>query len=96
MEGISSQCDCVVAQTHPEHARCDEIFQAGKDGPGGWLRLADRYGGLVKPDIVFFGEQACCPNPRWDLRGVPSTVRRFADAVTRAFFSIGGGGFSAV
>jgi NAD-dependent deacetylase sirtuin 2 len=35
----------------------------GKEGPGGWLELAERYGGLVKPDIVFFGEQA-----RWALK----------------------------
>ena len=28
----------------------------GKDGPGGWLAMAERHGGLVKPDIVFFGE----------------------------------------
>ena len=31
--------------------------RAGKEGPDGWLELARRHGGLVKPDIVFFGEQ---------------------------------------
>ena len=30
---------------------------AGKYGPEGWLALSEKYGGLVKPDIVFFGEQ---------------------------------------
>ena len=31
-------------------------IHAGKEGRGGWLELAEQYGGLVKPDIVFFGE----------------------------------------
>ena len=32
--------------------------QVGADGEGGWRWLAEKHGGLVKPDIVFFGEQA--------------------------------------
>lgn len=38
-------------------------IQAGKEGPGGWLELAELHGGLVKPDIVFFGEQASLARP---------------------------------
>ena len=30
--------------------------QAGKEGEHGWQALAERHGGLCKPDIVFFGE----------------------------------------
>jgi len=26
------------------------------EGEAGWRRLAEEHGGLVKPDIVFFGE----------------------------------------
>ena len=29
----------------------------GRDGPEGWSAMAERHGGLCKPDIVFFGEQ---------------------------------------
>mmetsp|Transcript_36003 Transcript_36003/g.67028 ORF Transcript_36003/g.67028 Transcript_36003/m.67028 type:complete len:304 (-) Transcript_36003:389-1300(-) len=29
---------------------------AGKEGPDGWQALREKHGGLVKPDIVFFGE----------------------------------------
>ena len=43
-------------------------IQAGKEGPGGWLELAERHGGLVKPDIVFFGEQAAPPERRPSAR----------------------------
>jgi len=36
----------------------DEVRSAvmAGDGPGGWQDLRVKYGGLVKPDIVFFGE----------------------------------------
>ena len=42
-----------------------EAVRIGKHGPGGWLALQDKYGGLVKPDIVFFGEQL--PSRFFDL-----------------------------
>ena len=32
-------------------------MSVGKEGEGGWLELRDKYGGLAKPNIVFFGEQ---------------------------------------
>ena len=43
-----------------EAVAVDEVRAAiahGKEGPEGWLEMAPRHGGLVKPDIVFFGEQ---------------------------------------
>lgn len=35
----------------------DEVKQAMVAGKPGWQALKERHGGLVKPDIVFFGEQ---------------------------------------
>jgi len=35
-----------------------ELKAAIDQGPPGWQALRDREGGLVKPDIVFFGEGA--------------------------------------
>ena len=32
-------------------------IHAGREGRGGWLELGAQYGGPVKPDIVFFGEE---------------------------------------
>ena len=31
------------------------IFEEGAEGEEGWRKLAEKYGGLVKPEIVFFG-----------------------------------------
>ena len=35
----------------------NEVKAAAEAGPPGFRRLQESYGGLVKPDIVFFGEQ---------------------------------------
>lgn len=38
-------------------AEMQRAVSVGKEGEGGWLDLARKYGGLCKPDIVFFGEE---------------------------------------
>ena len=69
-------------------------IHAGKEADGGWLQLARQHGGLVKPDIVFFGEQlperffrlAEEDLPRCDLLIVMGTslkVQPFASLVGR-------------
>eukprot|EP01047_Picozoa_sp_COSAG01_P000614 COSAG01_NODE_12_length_41732_cov_160.472964_8_plen_388_part_00 len=62
----------VAAHGNFDSAKCIETGQpvpvdevrdailAGEDGEGGWQALRAKHGGLVKPDIVFFGE----PLPR--------------------------------
>ena len=72
----------------------EAIFD-GADGPRGWRALAERYGGLVKPNIVFFGEQL--PSHFFQLAqedlpgahaiiimGTSLKVQPFASLVTRA------------
>lgn len=51
----SATCLETGAAVPPEELRA--AVAAGKDGPKGWEALAEKHGGLVKPDIVFFGEQ---------------------------------------
>ena len=43
------------------------------EGEEGWRSLAARHGGLVKPDIIFFGEEL---PPRCMPQHLPSTVPR--------------------
>ena len=43
-----------------------DAVRAGKDGPGGWRALSERYRGLVKPGITFFGEKV--PDSFHELR----------------------------
>ena len=51
----SATCLDTGAAVLPEELR--DAVAAGKGGPKGWKALAKKHGGLVKPDIVFFGEQ---------------------------------------
>ena len=47
------------------------------EGEEGWRSLAARHGGLVKPDIVFFGEELpprCMPQHRPSPRSWPRPV----------------------
>eukprot|EP00316_Scyphosphaera_apsteinii_P012173 CAMPEP_0119319850 /NCGR_PEP_ID=MMETSP1333-20130426/50509_1 /TAXON_ID=418940 /ORGANISM="Scyphosphaera apsteinii, Strain RCC1455" /LENGTH=417 /DNA_ID=CAMNT_0007326367 /DNA_START=21 /DNA_END=1274 /DNA_ORIENTATION=+ len=50
-------CTCIENGDRVPLEEMRRAVQVGKDGEGGWLALAQKYGGLVKPDIVFFGEQ---------------------------------------
>jgi NAD-dependent deacetylase sirtuin 2 len=70
----------------------DEVREAILAGEEGWQAMRDRYGGLVKPDIVFFGEklpprfQECMMSdlPQCDLLIVMGTslkVQPFASLV---------------
>lgn len=46
-----------VIGTHPQKkVDIDEVREAISQGEPGWRSLNERYGGLVKPNIVFFGE----------------------------------------
>lgn len=56
---------CVAAHGNFDSATCidtgekvpiDRVKEALLESADGWRRLRDEYGGLVKPDIVFFGE----------------------------------------
>lgn len=47
-----------VIDTHPEEeVEISELKRALDEGPAGWQALKERKGNLVKPKIVFFGEQ---------------------------------------
>ena len=51
--------DTASCITTGQRVPAEEVRQAvvfGKEGPKGWQALREKYGGLVKPDIVFFGE----------------------------------------
>ena len=50
-------CTCIDTGAAVAVEELKRSLEVGKEGPGGWLELAARHGGLVKPDIVFFGEQ---------------------------------------
>ena len=55
--GNFDRCSCIETG---ESVAVDEVRAAivhGREGPEGWSAMGERYGGLVKPDIVFFGEQ---------------------------------------
>ena len=48
----AARCCRSLSWAQVRRALCDEEDGGG----GGWRRLRDAHGGLVKPDIVFFGE----------------------------------------
>ena len=55
----SGSFDTATCVRNGKSVPAEELRQAvlsGKEGPGGWQSLREKYGGLVKPDIVFFGE----------------------------------------
>ena len=47
---------CVATGKPVPVEECKAAIDAGEEGELGWRALAARHGGLVKPDIVFFGE----------------------------------------
>jgi NAD-dependent SIR2 family protein deacetylase len=51
----SATCIATGAKVDLEEVR-EAVFHDGSSLAGGWRRLAQKHGGLVKPDIVFFGE----------------------------------------
>eukprot|EP00964_Phaeocystis_antarctica_P147644 scaffold114286_cov63-Phaeocystis_antarctica.AAC.3 len=61
--GNFDSAHCIDTGEAVEIEQLRTAIQAGKEGPGGWLELAELHGGLVKPDIVFFGEQASLAGP---------------------------------
>uniref|UniRef100_A0A7S3K0N6 Deacetylase sirtuin-type domain-containing protein n=1 Tax=Aureoumbra lagunensis TaxID=44058 RepID=A0A7S3K0N6_9STRA len=48
--------DSATCITTGEPVPINQVKDAVLSGPQGWINLKNRYGGLVKPDIVFFGE----------------------------------------
>ncbi|EOD35168.1 hypothetical protein EMIHUDRAFT_110864 [Emiliania huxleyi CCMP1516] len=50
-------CHCIETGEPVPLGEVRRAVAVGREGPGGWAELAERYGGLCKPDIVFFGEQ---------------------------------------
>ena len=51
----TARCVATGAAVPAEELRA--AVMAGREGEHGWEALAERHGGLVKPDVVFFGEQ---------------------------------------
>lgn len=51
----SATCIATGSKVDLEEVR-EAVFHDGSSLTGGWRKLAEKYGGLVKPDIVFFGE----------------------------------------
>jgi len=49
--------DSAKCITTGENVPINEVKDACLQGADGWMNLKLKYGGLVKPDIVFFGEQ---------------------------------------
>ena len=45
-------CSCIEDGHAVPVEEVREAIAHGKEGPGGWLAMAERHGGLVKPDIV--------------------------------------------
>eukprot|EP00747_Dinoflagellata_sp_TGD_P191257 gnl/TRDRNA2_/TRDRNA2_54384_c0_seq1.p1 gnl/TRDRNA2_/TRDRNA2_54384_c0~~gnl/TRDRNA2_/TRDRNA2_54384_c0_seq1.p1 ORF type:complete len:522 (+),score=87.75 gnl/TRDRNA2_/TRDRNA2_54384_c0_seq1:121-1686(+) len=54
--GNFDSASCITTGDHVDMAEFKEAVMTGKSGAHGWEALAQRHGGLVKPDIVFFGE----------------------------------------
>ena len=52
-----------------EKVPVDEVHEAIMAGPDGYTAINAKYGGLVKPDIVFFGEKL--PDRFYQLAGFP-------------------------
>jgi len=55
--GNFDRCSCIDTGVSVDVEEVRTAIAHGKHGPAGWLAMAERHGGLVKPDIVFFGEQ---------------------------------------
>ena len=55
--GNFDRCSCIDSGEEVAVEEVREAIANGKYGERGWQALAERHGGLVKPDIVFFGEQ---------------------------------------
>ena len=49
-------CKCIETGEAVPVDEMRRAIMAGKHAPDGWQALAEKYGGLCKPDIVFFGE----------------------------------------
>ncbi|KAL1499407.1 hypothetical protein AB1Y20_011612 [Prymnesium parvum] len=49
-------CSCIETGAAVPVDEMRRAVAVGKEGEGGWAELAVKYGGLCKPDIVFFGE----------------------------------------
>ena len=54
--GNFDSAHCIETGKPVDVEEVKEAILNGEDGPRGWRALAARHGGLVKPDIVFFGE----------------------------------------
>ena len=55
--GNFDRCSCIETGASVAVEEVRQAIAHGRDGDEGWLAMRDRHGGLVKPDIVFFGEQ---------------------------------------
>ena len=56
MYTIYVRCSCIETGDSVPIEEVRAAIAQGKEGEEGWLAMAERHGGLVKPDIVFFGE----------------------------------------
>jgi NAD-dependent SIR2 family protein deacetylase len=54
--GNFDRCSCIATGAAVPVEEVRAAIAHGKHGPEGWLAMAERHGGLVKPDIVFFGD----------------------------------------
>ena len=55
--GNFDTCSCIETTETVDTQEVRKAIAHGKEGEEGWMAMAERHGGLVKPDIVFFGEQ---------------------------------------
>ena len=54
--GNFDRCSCIETGQPVPTAEVRAAIAHGRDGEEGWAAMAERHGGLVKPEIVFFGE----------------------------------------
>jgi len=54
--GNFDRCSCIETGEEVDVEEVRAAIAHGKEGEEGWQAMAERHGGLVKPDIVFFGE----------------------------------------
>ena len=55
--GNFDSASVVTGPSRGERVPIDEVKEAVAQGEPGWRKMVERHEGLVKPDIVFFGEQ---------------------------------------
>jgi len=55
--GNFDSCTCIDTGAEVPVEEVRRAVAVGRDGADGWQALQERHGGLVKPNIVFFGEQ---------------------------------------